>query len=88
MNRTIRIYLSVTPEEENRISENYGKYLLSAKGGRKSRNEWIEVREYRPDVEKTYWDTSLRPVWIRTKRINLIKFVEYVKPPKGEGFKP
>ena len=50
--------------------------------------EWIEVREYRPDVEKTYWDTSLRPVWIRTKRINLIKFVEYVKPPKGEGFKP
>ena len=50
--------------------------------------EWIEVREYRPDVEKTYWDTSLRPVWIRTKRINLIKFVEYIKPPKGEGFKP
>ena len=50
--------------------------------------EWIEVREYRPDVEKTYWDTSLRPVWIRTKRINLIKFVEYVKPPKSEGFKP
>ena len=50
--------------------------------------EWIEVREYRPDVEKTYWDTSLRPVWIRTKRINLIKFVEYVKPPKGEAFKP
>ena len=42
MNRTIRIYLSVTPEEECRISENYGKYLLSsAKDGRKSRNQWI-----------------------------------------------
>ena len=50
--------------------------------------EWIEVREYHPNVEKTYWDTCLRPVWIRTKRINLIKFVEYVKPPKSEGFKP
>ena len=50
--------------------------------------EWIEVREYHPNVEKSYWDTSLRPVWIRTKRINLIKFVEYVKPPKSEGFKP
>ena len=51
-------------------------------------SEWIEIREYHPSVEKTYWDTSLRPVWIRTKRINLIKFVEYVKPPKSEGFKP
>ena len=30
----------------------------------------------------------LQPVWIRTKRINLIKFVEYVKPPLGEAFKP
>ena len=50
--------------------------------------EWIEVHEYHPNVEKSYWDTSLRPVWIRTKRINLIKFVEYVKPPKSEGFKP
>ena len=50
--------------------------------------DWIEAREYHPDVEKTYWDTPLRPIWIRTKRINLIEFVEYVKPPKGEGFKP
>lgn len=41
MNRTVRIYLSVTPEEACRISENYGKYLLSAKGGCKSRNQWI-----------------------------------------------
>ena len=44
MNRTIRIYLSVTPEEECRISENYGRYLPSAKGGRKSRNQWIISR--------------------------------------------
>ena len=31
------------------------------------------------------------PEWIEagsTKRINRIKFVGYVKPPKGEGFKP
>ena len=41
MNRTIRIYLSVTPAEECRISEHYGRYLLSAKNGRKSRNQWI-----------------------------------------------
>ena len=41
MNRTIRIYLSVTPEEESKISENYGRYLLSAKGGHKIRNQWI-----------------------------------------------
>ena len=42
MNRTVRIYLSVTPEEACRISENYGRYLLSsAKDGRKSRNQWI-----------------------------------------------
>lgn len=50
--------------------------------------KWIEAREYHPNVEKYYWDTSLRPVWIRTKRINLIKFVEYVKPPRNEEFKP
>lgn len=41
MNRTVRIYLSVTPEEACRISENYGRYLLSAKDGCKSRNQWI-----------------------------------------------
>ena len=41
MNRSIRIYLSVTPEEACRISENYGRYLLSAKDGCKSRNQWI-----------------------------------------------
>ena len=50
--------------------------------------EWIEVREYHPNVEKYYWDTYLTPMWIRTKRIDYIKFVEYVKPPKSEGFKP
>ena len=44
MNRTIRIYLSVTPEEACRISENYGRYLLSAKGGHKNRNQWIVSR--------------------------------------------
>lgn len=44
MNRTVRIYLSVTPEEERRISENYGRYLLSAKDGRKNRNQWIVSR--------------------------------------------
>ena len=49
--------------------------------------DWIEVREYHPNVEKYYWDTHLTPVWIRTKKINFIEFVEYVKP-KGEGFKP
>lgn len=42
MNRTVRIYLSVTPEEASRISENYARYLLSsAKDGRKTRNQWI-----------------------------------------------
>ena len=50
--------------------------------------EWIEVREYHPNVEKYYWDTYLTPMWIRTKRIDYIKFVEYVKAPLGEGFKP
>lgn len=50
--------------------------------------DWIEVHEYHPNVEKYYWDTYLRPVWIRTKKINFIEFVGYVKPPKGEGFKP
>ena len=50
--------------------------------------KWIEAREYHPDVEKYYWSTCLRPVWIRTKRINLIKFVEYVKLPRNEEFKP
>ena len=37
--------------------------------------DWIEVREYHPNVEKYYWDTHLTPIWIRTKRINLIEFV-------------
>ena len=50
--------------------------------------DWIEVREYHPNVEKYYWNTHLTPMWIRTKRIDFIRFVEYVKPPKGEGFKP
>ena len=50
--------------------------------------DWIEVCEYHPDVEKSYWDAHLTPVWIRTKKINFIEFVGYVKPPKGEGFKP
>ena len=50
--------------------------------------KWIEAREYHPNVEKYYWNTCLRPVWIRTKRINLIKFVEYVKLPRNEEFKP
>ena len=50
--------------------------------------EWIEVREYHPDVEKNYWNACLRPIWIRIKRINVIRFIEYVKPPKGEAFKP
>ena len=46
--------------------------------------KWIEAREYHPNVEKYYWSTRLRPVWIRTKKINLIKFVEYVEPPRNE----
>lgn len=50
--------------------------------------DWIEAREYHPNVEKSYWDTYLRPVWIRTKKINFIEFVGYVKPPRNEGFKP
>lgn len=50
--------------------------------------EWIEVREYHPNVEKYYWNTHLTPMWIRSKRIDFIRFVEYIKPPKGEEFKP
>ena len=50
MNRTIRIYLSVTPEEECRSAENYWCYLLSAKGGRKSRKNRI-VRRLREAEE-------------------------------------
>ena len=50
--------------------------------------DWIEVREYNPDVEKSYWDAHLTPLWIRSKKINFIEFVGYVKPPKSEGFKP
>ena len=49
--------------------------------------DWIEVREYHPNVEKYYWDTHLTPIWIRTKRIDFIRFVEYVKAPLDEGFK-
>ena len=50
--------------------------------------DWIEVREYHPNVEKYYWDTYLTPIWIKTKKINFTEFVGYVKPPKSEGFKP
>ena len=50
--------------------------------------EWIEAHEYHPDVEKSYWDAHLTPLWIRTKKINFIEFVGYIKPPKSEGFKP
>ena len=28
------------------------------------------------------------PLWIRTKKINFIEFVGYVKPPRNEEFKP
>ena len=50
--------------------------------------DWSEVREYQQDVEKTYWDTHLAPIWVRTKKINVIEFLGYVKRPKGEAFKP
>lgn len=50
--------------------------------------DWIEVREYNPDVEKSYRDARLTPLRIRTKKINFIEFVGYVKAPPGEGFKP
>ena len=50
--------------------------------------DWIEVHEYHPDVEKSYWDAHLTPIWIKTKKINFIEFVGYIKPPKSEGFKP
>ena len=44
MNRTIRIYLSVTPEEECRSRGKSERYHQSAKDGRKSRNQWIVSR--------------------------------------------
>ena len=50
--------------------------------------DWIEASEYNPDVEKSYWDAHLTPLWIRTKKINFIEFIGYVKPPKSEAFKP
>ena len=50
--------------------------------------DWIEVREYHPNVEKSYWDAHLTPIWVKTKKINFIEFVGYIKPPKSEGFKP
>lgn len=40
MNRTKRIYLSVTPEEERRINENYARYLLHD-DEQKTKNQWI-----------------------------------------------
>ena len=43
MNRTKRIYLSVTPEEERRINENYARYLLRD-DEQKTKNQWIVGR--------------------------------------------
>lgn len=43
--------------------------------------KWIEAREYHPNVQKYYWDTELKKVYIRTKKIAYISFDGYVKPP-------
>ncbi len=47
--------------------------------------EWMEFKEYHFNVEKYYWETYLRPVWIRTKNIDVVKFIEYVKAPLKEA---
>jgi len=47
--------------------------------------EWLEFKEYHFNVEKYYWETYLRPVWIRTKNIDAVKFIEYVKAPLKEA---
>ena len=47
--------------------------------------KWIKIKEYHPNVEKYYWNTQLREVWINTKRIDAVKFIGYVKAPLGEA---
>ena len=46
--------------------------------------KWIKLKEYHPNVTKYYWDTQLREVWINTKRIEGVEFIEYVKAPLGK----
>lgn len=46
--------------------------------------KWIKIKEYHHNVEKYYWDTQLREIWINTKRIEAVKFIEYVKAPLGK----
>ena len=46
--------------------------------------KWIKIKEYHPNVEKYYWDTQLREVWINTKRIDAVKIIGYIKAPLGK----
>ena len=45
---------------------------------------WLEVYKYHPNVHQYYWNTELAKVWIRTKSIQYVSFVEYIKPPLGK----
>lgn len=47
--------------------------------------KWVKIKEYHPNVEKYYWGTQLREIWINTKRIDAVKFIEYVKAPLKEA---
>ena len=46
--------------------------------------KWVEFKEYHINVEKYYWDTALRTIWVHTKNIDVIKFIGYIKAPLGE----
>jgi len=43
--------------------------------------KWIKAKEYHPNVQKYYWDTMLKTVYIRSKKIAYISFDGYIKAP-------
>ena len=43
--------------------------------------KWIKAKEYHVNVHKYYWDTKLKTVYIRSKKIAYISFDGYVEAP-------
>lgn len=46
--------------------------------------KWIKAKEYHVNVHKYYWDTKLKTVYIRSKKIAYISFDGYVEAPLKE----